>query len=78
MVLPYVFLCMGTPKGKRRDFEALEKRRSEAMRLLDEGLNQSETARRLTVARQTVSDWLRQYRAQGVCARPAALAASRY
>ena len=65
MVLPYVFLCMGTPKGKRRDFEALEKRRFEAMRLLDEGLNQSETARRLTVARQTVSEWLRQYRAQG-------------
>ena len=29
------------------------------------GLNQSETARRLTVARQTVSEWLRQYRAQG-------------
>ena len=56
---------MGTPKGKRRDFEALEKRRFEAMRLLDEGLNQSETARRLTVARQTVSEWLRQYRAQG-------------
>ena len=45
--------------------EALEKRRFEAMRLLDEGLNQSETARRLTVARQTVSEWLRQYRAQG-------------
>ena len=43
----------------------LEKRRFEAMRLLDEGLNQSETARRLTVARQTVSEWLRQYRAQG-------------
>ncbi len=37
---------MGTPKGKRRDFEALEKRRFEAMRLLDEGLNQSETAGR--------------------------------
>ena len=33
--------------------------------MLDEGLNQSETARRLTVARQTVSEWLRQYRAQG-------------
>ncbi len=56
---------MGTPKGKRRDFEALEKRRFEAMRLLDEGLNQSETARRLTVARQTVSEWRRQYLAQG-------------
>ena len=56
---------MGTPKGKRRDFEALEKRRFEAMRLLDEGLNQSETARRLKVARQTVSEWRRRYREQG-------------
>ena len=47
---------MGTAKGKRRDFEALEKRRFEAMRWLDQGLNQSETARRLKVARQTVSE----------------------
>ena len=61
----YVVLCMGTPKGKRRDFEALEKRRFEAMRRLDQGLNQSETARRLKVARQTVSEWRRRYRAQG-------------
>ena len=35
------------------------------MRLLDEGLNQSETARRLKVARQTVSEWRRRYREQG-------------
>ena len=38
---------MGNPKGVKRDFLALEKRRFEAMRLLDQGLNQSETARRL-------------------------------
>ncbi len=56
---------MGNPKGVKRDFEALEKRRFEAMRLLDQGLNQSETARRLKVARQTVSAWRRQYRRQG-------------
>ncbi len=56
---------METPKGKRRDFEALEKRRFEAMRWLDQGLNQSETARRLKVARQTVSEWRRRYRDQG-------------
>ena len=56
---------MGTAKGKRRDLEALEKRRFEAMRWLDQGLNQSETARRLKVARQTVSEWRRRYRAQG-------------
>jgi len=55
---------MGKAKGVRRDFEAMEKRRFEAMRLLDKGYNQSETARRLKVARQTVSEW-RQYREQG-------------
>ena len=71
---------MGTPKGKRRDFEALEKRRFEAMLLLDEGLNQSETARRLTVAaKPSVSGYDSTARkARPGCARPAALAASRY
>ena len=44
---------MGNPKGVKRDFKALEKRRFEAMRLLHQGHNQSETARRLKVARQT-------------------------
>ena len=61
----YVYLCMRNGKGGRRDFEALEKRRFEAMRLLDGGCNQSETARRLKVARQTVSEWRRQDREQG-------------
>ena len=56
---------MGNPKGVKRDFKALEKRRFEAMRLLDQGHNQSETARRLKVARQSVSEWRRQYREQG-------------
>ena len=56
---------MRSGKGGRRDFEALEKRRFEAMRLLDEGCNQSATARRLKVARQTVSEWRRRYREQG-------------
>ena len=56
---------MRSGKGGRRDFEALEKRRFEAMRLLDEGWNQSQTARRLKVARQTVSEWRRRYREQG-------------
>lgn len=56
---------MGNPRGVKRDFEALEKRRFAAMRLLDQGHNQSETARRLKVARQTVSEWRRQYIEQG-------------
>ncbi len=56
---------MGNPKGVKRDFKALEKRRFEAMRLLDQGHNQSETARRLKVARQTVSEWRRPYLEHG-------------
>jgi transposase len=56
---------MGNPAGVRRDFEALEKRRFQAMRLLDKGLNQSEVARRVKVVRQTVARWAAQRRQQG-------------
>lgn len=56
---------MGNPAGVRRDFEALEKRRLEAIRLLGKGLNQSETARRVKVARQTVARWAKEFRAGG-------------
>ena len=56
---------MGNPAGVRRDFEALEKRRFEAMRLLEEGLNQSDAARRVKVARQTVARWAAQFREKG-------------
>ena len=59
---------MGNPKGVRRDFEALERRRFEAIKLLDQGLNQSEIARRLKVARQTVVRWVHLYREQGKAA----------
>ncbi len=41
----------------RRDFEALEARRREGMRLLARGMKQAEIARRLDVSRQTVSSW---------------------
>src|ERR1039458_1986181 len=37
---------MGNPKGVRRDFDALEQRRFAALRLLRQGLNQSEVAPR--------------------------------
>src|SRR5437763_159690 len=56
---------MGNPTGVRRDFDALEKRRFAAMRLLGEGLNQSEVARRVKVARQTVARWAQQCRSEG-------------
>ena len=57
---------MGNPAGVRRDFGALEKRRFEAVRLLEKSeLNQSEVARRLRVCRQTVSRWADELRTGG-------------
>src|SRR5260370_15906841 len=56
---------MGNPAGVRRDFDALEKRRFQAIRLWERGQNQSEIARQLRVVRQTVARWVQQYRAQG-------------
>jgi transposase len=56
---------MGNPAGVRRDFDQLEKRRLEAIRLWESGVNQSDVARRLKVIRQTVVRWVAQYRTQG-------------
>jgi len=59
---------MGNAAGVRRDFDALEKRRREAIRLWESGLSQSEVARRVKVVRQTVVRWVAQYREQGEAA----------
>ncbi len=56
---------MGNPAGVRRDFEALEKRRFQAIRLFERGENQSAIARQVKVVRQTVARWVQQYRVQG-------------
>jgi len=56
---------MGNPAGVPRDFEALEKRRFQAIQMLERGLNQSEIARQVRVGRQSVARWVHQYRAQG-------------
>src|SRR5690349_24713362 len=56
---------MGNAAGVRRDFDALEKRRFAAMQLVDEGMNQSEVARRVKVARQTVARWAQECRSRG-------------
>lgn len=57
---------MGNPAGVKRDFDALEDRRFEAVRLLAKGdLNQSEVARRVRVCRQTVSRWTAELKAGG-------------
>jgi len=59
---------MGNPRGVRRDFDALEKRRVGAIRWFGEELNNSESGRRLRVCNQTVSRWRKQYRAGGKAA----------
>jgi transposase len=56
---------MGNPAGVARDFDALEKRRFEAMRLFERGLKQSEIARQVRVVPQTVARWVHDYRARG-------------
>ena len=68
---------MGNPAGVQRDFDALEKRRFQAIRLWERGRNQSEIARQLRVVRQTVARWVQQYRAQGKSARQKAGRAGR-
>src|ERR1700747_737137 len=57
--------AMGNPRGVRRDFEALERRRLEGLRLLKQGYNQSEVARRVKVCSQTVSRWARAVAEEG-------------
>jgi transposase len=56
---------MGNPAGVRRDFEKLEQRRFEAIRLWKGGQTPSAVARQLKVVRQTVARWVQQYRSQG-------------
>ena len=57
---------MGNPAGVRRDFQALEQRRLRAARLLQQGVHQSEVARRVGAHRQSVSRWAQQLEAAGL------------
>ena len=57
---------MGNPKGVRRDFEALEQRRLQAVRLLKKGLSQSEVARQLGVGHASVNRWAQVLAQQGL------------
>lgn len=56
---------MGNPAGVKRNFDALEKRRFAAVKLLETGVHQSEVARRVGVHRQSVSRWAIALRNQG-------------
>jgi transposase len=48
---------MGFPKGQKRDFNALQRRRLKAATLFDNGLAPAEVARRLGVSCQSASRW---------------------
>lgn len=57
--------ALGNPRGVKRDFVELERRRLKAIPLFEKGLSQGEIARRLGVHRQSVSRWAQQYEAGG-------------
>jgi transposase len=48
---------MGFPKGQKRDFDALQRRRLQAATLFDKGLAPAEVARQLGVSCQSASRW---------------------
>src|SRR3954452_22540836 len=56
---------MGNARGVRRDFVALEKRRFEAVKSFEKGVNNSEIGRRLEASNQTVSRWRKEYQENG-------------
>lgn len=56
---------MGNPKGVKRDFAALEKRRFEAAKLFEQGLSQAEVARRTGVSRESTRRWYQDWQAKG-------------
>jgi len=56
---------MGNPRGVKRDFGALEKRRFEAVKLFGKNFNNSEIGRRVKVSNQTVSRWRKEYQEGG-------------
>lgn len=56
---------MGNPRGVKRDFDALEKRRFKAQKLLESGVRKAEVARRLGVHRQSVTRWAKAVDARG-------------
>lgn len=56
---------MGNPAGVKRNFDALEKRRMQAAKLLMQGVHEAEVARRVGAHRQSVNRWSRQLAVSG-------------
>ncbi len=66
VIIENAIIDMGNSRGVRRDFDALEKRRLDAVRLVvEEGLSQSEAARRVQAAQQSVSRWINEHGEHG-------------
>lgn len=57
---------MGNPKGVKRDFGALEKRRLKAAQLFDQGLSRAAVAKRLGVAFESANRWHKAWQRAGV------------
>ena len=56
---------MGNPKGVKRDFAALERRRLLAATLFEQGLSQAEVARKTGVSRESSRRWFEDWQSQG-------------
>lgn len=56
---------MGFPKGQKRDFNALQRRRLKAATLFDKGLAPAEVARQLGVSCQSASRWRKAWEKDG-------------
>ena len=59
---------MGNPKGVKRDFKALEKRRFRASLLFEKGLSQAEVARQVEVSRESCRRWHNDWKVNGKAA----------
>jgi len=56
---------MGFPKGVKRDYVALEKRRLKAAELFDKGQTRAEVRRKLNISPQSASRWYASWKAGG-------------
>lgn len=59
---------MGNPKGVKRNFAALEKRRIQAVNLFEQGRSKAEVARRFGVSNQSAGRWHEAWRQGGKAA----------
>ena len=56
---------MGNPKGVKRDFTALEKRRMKAAKLFDKGFSRADVARQLGVSFESANRWHNAWQSSG-------------